>query len=70
MHITRARVVELLRSQDRHDLAGRAEETLPPEVDLDGDTSALTALGIRLGELKEWVGATLAGGMGRPPLPA
>ena len=51
MHMTKDKIVEMLRGQGEADKASRAERELPDEVDLERDQGVLDELGLDPKEL-------------------
>ena len=53
MQIDKSQILDLLRSQGKHDEAGQAESQLPDQVDTDDDAhkGLLSSLGVDLGSL-------------------
>ena len=56
MHMTKDKIVEMLRGQGEADKASRAERELPDEVDLERDQGVLDELGLDPKELLQRFG--------------
>jgi hypothetical protein len=51
MQVNKDRILEMLREQDDHDTAARADRELPDEVDIERDEGRLEGLGLDPKEL-------------------
>ena len=56
MHVTKDKIVEMLRGQGEADKASRAERDLPDEIDLERDQGVLDELGLDPKELLQRFG--------------
>ncbi len=67
MKIDKDQIIELLKSQGKHDKAEQARGELPDQVDTDNDDhkSVLSKFGVDPAELIGKLGGNLPGGLGK-----